>query len=344
MIEPGVPIIITEEQLRELVSDLEIASTFVPDFEEINKPFFSPFRNEKNPSCRVFDKRNSGVLWFKDFGNPMMPKAMTLVDFVMKHEGYSTRQETINHIYKSFKIRLSNTKLASNITGKRDVVYSASQLVIRIKKREWSKHDIRYWSSYHVPIEMLDRNNVVPISHIWLEKDGKTVFHTEFAKTHLVYSYEYYWHEGIFRRKIYRPELSNQHKWVTNTDYTVVQNVDNIPKGGDLLISQSSYKDCMVMEVLGYYSVAPNSEGVWYPSNYWEKINNRWDKIVIYGNNDWKKKDNPGLAYSRAHSEMYNIPYIINPDNTTSDIAAYVKQHGKDEGRRLVDKLLKEVL
>lgn len=130
---------------------------------------------------------------------------------------------------------------------------------------------------------------------------------------------------------------------MTNTDYTVVQNYPNIPKTGDLLFIQSSYKDCMVMELMGYNAIAPNTEAGWLPLEYWEKIKKRWKKIIIFGNNDWDKLDNPGLRYAMNHSKRYGIPYIVIPSGGASDISDYVKEHDLDEGRRLTEDLIKGI-
>jgi hypothetical protein len=160
----------------------------------------------------------------------------------------------------------------------------------------------------------------------------------EFSQTNLSFSYDYYWSNGVFRRKIYQP-CSVDYKWRTNTDYTVVQNYPNIPKSGKTLFIQSSYKDCMVMEKLGFWAIAPNKEGSWFTDEYWAKIKERWKNIVIYWDNDFDKEDNPGLRYAQYYSELYKVPYVTNPDNTAKDISDFVKKYGLSEGKELIRSL-----
>ena len=66
-------------------------------------------------------------------------------------------------------------------------------------------------------------------------------------------------------------------------------------------------------------------------------------KIVIFGNNDWEKKDNPGLSYAKRHSMRYQVPFIIIPDGETSDISDYVKKYDLDKAGDLVKDLIKDL-
>lgn len=341
MIIPGIPIYITENELLSKLSEEQIANRYIKNFKTIGKAFNSEFRKDNSPSCFVF--LNNGRLKYKDFGNPFFSTMISMIEYV-SYKYNEPIQASLNRISKDFGI-ISDGKSYSDekkigIYNHKEKIISSSSLKIEIKKREWTKEDIKYWRQYYIPIEMLERNNICSISNYWLFKDNKQILSIELSKTHPSFSYNYYWNENIFRRKIYRP-YSKEYKWISNTDYTIVQNYLNIPKFGDLLFIQSSYKDCMVMELLGYYAIAPNAEGVWLAKNYWEKIKTRWDKIVIFGNNDWEKTNNPGLIYAKKHSEKYKIPYIVNPYKEPSDISDYVKINGLEKGKILIERLLK---
>lgn len=349
MIVPGAPIEITLSELLEKVLDIDIAIRYVTNFREIGRPFKSELRIDKTAnSCFIFEDKATGKLKYKDFADPNLPTQISIIEYVAIKEGL-TIQEAVNKIASEFNIIQS--KGITYTSSAFDSIYqsrqseeekSSSDLVIKVKRRDWTKVDVDYWNQYYIPIEILERNNIKSISHIWLLKNNKELFKAEFSKNHPVYSYEYYWHDDIFRRKIYRP-YSSQYKWISNTDYTVVQNYPNIPKSGDLLFIQSSYKDCMVMEQMGYNSIAPNAESTWLPLNYWEKIKERWKKIIIFGNNDWDKEDNPGLAYAKKHSKRYGVPFIIIPNNETSDISDYAKKYDLNKAKELTESLIKDL-
>lgn len=336
MIKAGIPILISGKDLLGYIPEEDIAFRYIVGFNKIGNFFKSEFRNEKDPSSKVF-VGNQGNLMFKDFGDPNIPKALTMVGYV-QHKYQLEYQEAINKIAIDFGLINGKSSSYSIVrSGKNKVKREykiPSDLIIKIKKRDWTDRDKYYWNQYYIPIEMLERNNIKSISHVFINNYPPT----EFTNNHLAFSYDYYWHKNIFRRKVYQPE-SRDYKWRSNVDYTIVQNYPNIPKQGKLLFIQSSYKDCMVMELLGYNAIAPNKEGSWFPLEYWNKIKERFEKIIIYWNNDYPKEPNPGLEYAKNFSKQFNLPYILNPNGEPSDISDFVKKYSLKEGKELVRNL-----
>lgn len=345
MIVPGAPIEISLSELQKKVSDEQIAQRYITNFRVVGKAFRSTLRGDNRAnSCFVFRDKATGNLMYKDFADPQLPTMISLIEYVaiLHREGIN---EAINRVARDFNIK--STEVATYDTYEYEAEEylkkeRQSDLVIKVKKRDWTKSDVDYWSQYSIPISLLERNNIKSISNMWLYRDNKKIYSSEFSETHPVYSYDYYYSNDIFRRKIYRP-FSKDYKWMSNTDYTVVQNYPNIPKEGELLFIQSSYKDCMVMELLGYNAIAPNGEGTWLPLEYWEKIKKRWSKIIIFGNNDWEKSNNPGLSYATKHSNRYKVPFIVIPDGETSDISDYVKKYNLKKAEELVKELISNI-
>jgi len=337
MIKAGTPILISRKNLLDYIPEDDIAFRYITGFNGIGTFFKSEFRSEKDPSSKVF-VGEKGNLMFKDFGDPNLPKALTIIQYV-QYKYNLDYQAAINKIAIDFGLIEGDNGVINRIVnvgkGKIKREYKApSDLIIKIKKRDWTKRDIWYWNQYYIPIEMLERNNIKSISHVFTDSYPPI----EFTKDHLAFSYDYYWHKNIFRRKIYQPE-SKGYKWRSNVDYTIVQNYPNIPKKGDKLYIQSSYKDCMVMERLGYYAIAPNKEGSWFPLEYWEKLRERFKTIIIYWNNDWEKTPNPGLEYAKNFSKQFNLPFIYNPNGEPSDISDFVKKYNLETGRDLIRSL-----
>lgn len=344
MIVPG-KLAISELDILKHVSEEEIARRYVGNFERVGKPFISPLRADKKASsCRIF-KDITGRLKYKDFADPKITTQISIFEYIA-YKYNETVDEACERVARDMNIVITERDFSNSyeipLVGSGREEHSSPASIIKIKRRDWTKQDKEYWSRYYIPIEMLERNDVKSISNIWIYKDEKLVFKSEYGSRLPSFSYDYYWHEGVFRRKIYRP-LVSEYKWMSNSDYTIVQNYPNIPKSGDLLFIQSSMKDCMVMERLGYYAIAPNSEATWLPEQYWKKLVQRWKKIVIFGNNDWMKEDNPGLKYASTHSKRYGIPFIMNPYGEPSDISDYVHKYDLDKGGDLVKKLIENI-
>ena len=91
--------------------------------------------------------------------------------------------------------------------------------------------------------------------------------------------------DGIFQRKIYRPNRdAKDGKWYSNVDTTTVQGWDLFPKTGEIGFIQSSFKDLgptwrIFKEPVG---LAPNTEGSFLPLNVWHKIKNRRKKWFLF--------------------------------------------------------------
>lgn len=145
--------------------------------------------------------------------------------------------------------------------------------------------------------------------------------------------------------KIYLPNGfrgNKDFKWVSNVNKKVIQNIEHIPKSGELLIIQSAYKDIMLLEELNssINALAFNGEGMWCSDKCWNELKKNWKHIVFFGNNDFSKKNNPGLRFCRQYAEKYKIPFVTTPDNTASDISDYYKKYGIEKTNQLLRKIL----
>jgi len=318
----------------------EMAFRYVQGFQKVGKSFKSEFRDEKAASSRLW-WNPYGYLIFNDFGDPNFVKGLTMIQYVA-HKYNIDEQAAINKIAQDFKLIGGSSELS--IVSKRKKIKrelidtpSSFSTVIRIKKRPWGEHDIAYWGQYYITTDLLESNNICAISHVWFN-DKPAI---EFAEDYNVYCYNYYYHKesGVFQRKIYQPLNTTGYKWFSNVNSTTVQHVEKISKtGGDLLIITSSLKDAMVLGLLGYSAIAPNSESSFLPEKYWVKIRGRWKIICLYLDND-----NAGIVYAKKLSDLYEIPYIYNPLEEPKDISDYVKKYNLDKAGELVKDLIKDL-
>lgn len=318
------------------ISQEEMAFRYVQGFQQVGKSFKSEFRDEGIASSRLWWNQY-GYLIFKDFGDPNIPDGLTMIQYVSHKYGID-EQSAINKIAQDFKLIGGSSELGKVSKRKkimREFVETPSNpTTIKIKKRPWGEHDISYWGQYYITTDLLEDNNICAISHVWFN-DKPAI---EFAKDYNVYCYNYYFHKesGVFQRKIYQPLNTTGYKWFSNVNNTTVQHVDKISKtGGDLLIITSSLKDAIVLGLLGYSAIAPNSESSFLPTKYWIKIKGRWKIICLYLDND-----NAGITYAKKLNALYDIPYIHNPLGESKDISDYVKKYNLSKGRELVENLI----
>lgn len=317
---------LTVDNIFKKITSYDIFRKYCLEFKEVGKAFHSPFRTDKHPSAFII--YYNGDLLFKDFGGD----SLRAINFVSKLLSLNF-PETLERINNDFGLGLEGGEFEnSKMENKKIVLYDKEDLVIKIKRKNWEQKDINYWMQYNIQLTTLKLFDVYPISHYSVND------YIEIADS-LAYSYDYYWENGIFRRKIYQP--FNKKKWINNGG-KVVQGEGMLPKNGDLLIITSSLKDVMTLYELGYIAIAPTSETSFVPEKYFEKQTSRFKHKLLFFDSD-----DTGIKRSIELSKKWNIDYILIPrenDKDPKDISDFVKQNGKNSAERIIKQILSEKL
>ena len=299
------------------IPDIEnrVFSFYIPEYASGNKLFKSIFRRENNKSANII--RVGDTLLYKDFGDE---KALNIISFVRKLYNCDT-DEALSRINQDLNLGLhsNSTCREGRKTTQLGTPSSSTILSLKVKKRPWNKADIEYWGSYHLTIEWLEEAKIFPISHIFLEKiEGTTIITAE----KLAYTFDFYFNNGSFRRKIYQP-LSKDFKWLSNIDSTVVQNIKNIPESGDNLIITKGLKDAICWsKIAGIPSIASNNEATIIPEKVIEKKRKQFKNLYINYDND-----ETGAKFSKLFSKRYNLIEIVIPKiEGVKDFSDFVKK------------------
>lgn len=332
---------LTISNVLKKVDSYSIFKHYCPGFTKVNECFSSEFRKDSNPSCFIINHK--GDLLYVDFGEPpneySNKGSYRALDYVARKYGIS-KYDAAKKINQDFSLGLGCGVV--NSVPKYNIIKNSSQYIppekketiIRIKARSFSKIDLDYWSSYGWTLEMLQRANIKPITHYWIdnEKNNNQIFR---VGNKLVYSMDYYENNGIFRRKIYLP--FNSLKWISNVDDTIVQGWDMLPKeGGNYLFITKGFKDIGPFIRLGYNAIAPNNEKSFIPEKvFFDKIVPRWKTVII-----WYDNDDTGKTCSKQFSDKYGLYNFCNPDKTSKDPSDFVKDFGLDRFDKLVKNLL----
>lgn len=334
------------ENVYNKISSYHIFKFYCKGFEQEGQKFYSEFRNEKEPSCSI--RFYKGDLLYKDFGTGESYRA---VSYVMRK--YNLRFiEALDRVNQDFGLNLMSYKSNGTISIKNTacdvkslkvpMFKEYSPTIIRVKKKPWDKRSLGYWLKYGWTLDMLKKADIYPISYYWVKNDRKD--YRMYVNNKSAYTIEYYWNDGVFRRKIYIPGIGARPSFfVSNVDPTIVQGVKLLPKqGGELLFVTSSIKDCGVFWRLGYNAVAPNNEGSFLPDKFYNKIKDKWERIIIWYDNDWHKGDNPGKACAEKYAKIYNIDYFHNPDGEPKDPSDFVAHYGIEKGLHMFNRLISQ--
>lgn len=328
---------LTIKSIEQFISPWDIFTTYIDNFPGLDISFKSQLRTgDTNASCRVISI--NGILLYKDFAETGM---LNCYSYVARKYGLSF-YETLGKIRNDFNLTAleeCNRKLVSTqvVTIPKPMLINHKQTILLKKAREWKLHDKEFWfDRYGITLDWLKAANIEPISSFWIDNHKYNM--VEFTCSNHSYSFNYYWHNSIFRRKIYQP--FSDVKWISNVDSTIVQGWDILPKtGGDILIITSSYKDAgtimcnLTNKTIGkqIYAIAPNNEETFLPVPVFEKLKSRWKHILLWYDNDFTKQRNAGLERSIELSGQFGIPWLLTPDNTQKDPSDFRHHCGQEE-------------
>jgi hypothetical protein len=316
---------LNKENVLKCVATYDIFKKYCLGFEQVGKAFKSPLRNDdKHPSAFII--YYNGDLLFKDFGKG----SYRAISFVMEYFKLSYT-EALQKLNADFDLGLGGLKslkkgLGTHFINKLEF-REKEPSIITIKRKEFNNDDIDYWNQYYITLQTLQLFNVFSISNFAIND------YLYFSEK-LSYSYDYYWENSIFRRKIYQPLSFN--KWYSNGG-AIVQGEGMLPKEGELLIITSSLKDVMTLYELGYIAIAPTSETSFVPDKYFLKQNTRFKRIILF-----MDSDKTGIEANIRLSEKWNLSYIIIPEGYNSkDISDLVKNYNKETANKLLYEVCK---
>lgn len=316
---------LSEQSIYKKISEYDIFSYYIVDFDALNKLFRSPFRNDSSPSCSIQEWQ--GTLFYKDFGTG---ENYTAINFV-KARFNCNYHEALNIISNDFGLGLHSKtieKTSMGFIGMHQVEQKSvpKSSKIRIKRRKWNNGlDKEYWSMWGWDKSILNHFNVVPVSNFWI---NLTMFSVKDSNP----SYAYVIEPGFY--KILSP-YNTDYKWVNNCNSDHIQGWNQLPATGELVIITSSLKDCGTLYKYGYNAIAPQSENTAISVEKMTELKERFTKIVVMFDND-----EPGIDAALVYEAMYNIDYVHMPIGDPKDISDYYYKWGDKPSRELLNELL----
>ena len=335
---------ISISELFEKYSETQILTAVFPEITSLPCKISSPFRADTNPSFSIYVNNNNHVC-FKDFGEPDVRGG--LLDLLCKKWSCSfnqvfdkilevmAKQEGSDVVMKPKQIKTLTRKETDELTK------------IQVAVRPWKDYDYEYWASYGIEKQWLKYANISPISHkIITKKDKETGKTSKYIFPCPRYCYVFCeYKDGKLSLKIYSP-FDKKHKWCSKMDSSVWSLWTKIPERGDNLIIGSSTKDCLNISCnLHIPAICMQGEGYTPKPQIIDELKSRYQNIIVFYDNDYTNKDNPGRADSIKLADDYNLKRVEIPaEYEAKDPSDLFKKYGKEKYMEIMHGILDPVL
>ncbi len=321
------------------ISEYDIFKKYCTNFKEIDVSFFSDLRITDTENCRIFITFNN-ELKYRDF---KLGETLSCFQYMMKKFN-CTYFEALNIISSDFNLSKSIISIEPRIITANDefklkIVNNIpkEKSVINIISQPFTIVDYDYWQQYYIPLSKLEEFDVFSVKYCYLIKANKRITFT-YSKSNPMYGYRFT-RDGSFSYKIYWPlSKDKKFKWLfSGGAQSDLEGIDCLPLTGNLLLISKSLKDVMVLNLLGYNAISLQGEANKLENDLYVKLSKRFNKIISFYDNDKAGED--GANYLLR---TYNIDKIFIPLQTNcKDISDYVKLTNLEEGRKLMNKIIK---
>lgn len=294
----------------------------------------SPFRDDKNPSFSIYYDKKTGKIRWRDFGTNESGGIFDLL-MAIYHLSFKELAEKIEEDFAYNTSSIDKTSFDSSRSHHKYVFDKDIKLDVRIRK--WKSWDIEYWNSYGISIDLLEKARVYPISHLFVEKNGKSIIINSDKHAYVYVEFK----DNIPTYKIYQP-YSTKYKWLNRHDSSVWSLWRMLPENGEKLIITSSTKDALcIIENLGIPSCSLQAESYLPKPKVIEELKQRFQKIYILYDNDFTKEINYGHQYGQKIAETFDLIQIEIPTEYKSkDPSDLYKNHGKETFVNVISKLI----
>ena len=260
----------------------------------LKKPFLNPFYDDTKASCYLFESKDSGIVYFMDFGDQdfqldcfgFVGKIFNLRcqgdEFLQILEiidrelalGLAENHDRIREVRRKYpELKVAGELPAQTMSTQRKEV---SAIYIPPITKSFSKEELNWWGQYGIEPEILERYRVASLKE-FNGTNGEGVPYT-IASTMSEPMYGYLGNSYV---KAYRPFSKNRFFYGGNTKEGHVFGLDQLPLRGDTLFITGGEKDVLSLVSHGFHAICFNSESATIPKSLIRRLSFRFKHIVM---------------------------------------------------------------
>lgn len=320
----------TKEFILSQVTQEAIFTKYLGIIPNVDVKFSNPLRNDPTPNCKF--KWFGNTLYFRDWLESNAFNCFEVVKRIYNCSYFESLQLICLH-FGLLEVDISyDMRYTIQPKEQLEIAKITEKNEIRItRKKEWSKEDINYWKEYY--LDYSDLEDTSPITTYWYNQIQHNAPRLSFAYHFYDYEYKLYFTQANKKK--------GECKFL-HTNSQIIQGSRYFTYEKSTLILTSSYKDAKVLTRLDKnYDLdieagAPMSETTLISKEKIDFLKSKYKTVILYLNND-----EAGLRESIKQADLYDIPYIVNPESVKEkDPSDYVKNNGLDAGVDLFNHLM----
>lgn len=258
----------------------------------------SPLRNDKRPTASFY-RNKKGDLIFHDFGTGFNGNFISVVMELHRCD-FSTALRTIAKDFGYIKTTEEYTPTIKKIIKSNATYTEKTETIIQIQAKEFSPNELKWWESFGINKQTLDKYNVYSCDSIFINGQyfGSTSEHNP--------AYGYYGGKknNIELWRIYFPRKKT-YRFISNWSAKMIQGTKQLTND-DYVIITKSLKDVMLLNQYGINACAPNGEAILIYASQFKKLQKKYKRIYVLFDNDL-----PGVRGAHKYKKEYGCRCIF---------------------------------
>ena len=319
-LDPSIKVHQQAIQLEDIIPyQLDAWRAFTNSYVNIGDKLCSPMRPDKTAKCYLYEY--DGMIRLADWNQEH--HGCDIIGAVCVRESLSY-QEAIQFVW--------NILLNGTVKHRTGAIYNSTyndnfKLDLRVKYRSWEIHDLEYWFRGNISLDLLNRENVRPISRFW--KNSK--FNRNKLDYYNVDPHAYcYHHKNML--KVYQPFRSTDRKKFVNAIYGDTL-CGNLPlQRTDLIIIPCSKKDYLTVAAMNISDCRHlKHEGGNIPKEFVQFIKEKYKNHLVLYDGDSGGQDACKITHKKTGLNCATIPPELLNEGI-SDIFDLVDVYDQDSG------------
>ena len=291
--------------------------------------FKSPLRKDSKPTASFF-RNKKGDLIFHDFRGDFYGNFISVVIELFQCSYYKALKIIANDFgisnYKNYEKHESKIEYSGIIFKE-----TQSTSIIQVEKKEFSQKELDWWDSFGISKTTLSKYKVVSCSSIFL--NGQ--YFTSSSDKSPIFGYYGGKKDGIELWRIYMP-TKKTFRFLSNWSSSIIQGSKQLIESGDYCILSKSLKDVMLLHEFNFISCAPNAESITISKSQFDKLNQKFNNIIIFFDNDLA-----GVQGAHRYKKQFNCKCIFIKRKYAKDISDLYKKLSSTQFWIAIDELNK---